>query len=511
LEEVEKKLQPLKKKHAGLDKELKLIWKDLLKYLFSPIEKHCTKINKTSSVEKKANLQLQWLYWMQSRLLKLKRLNSEVVHLKVKKFALFPVTGFIPTHMPIDENAMRVFSKDDQLKDVFRNKPANFWEKKGVKCTRVTTDGVSITFTRQKQEIDPTIKRTCIPKIGRYVDDCKMDVMNDVDGVITIDLNRRNFGMIVYTPKQDVLHAQLQKPILHKKLSISVKTWRRLRGIDISRRRLQRIEKEGEYFQQHKKDLLGVKFVSADDFHTSMSKLDPHLKSFLELYKARSLRKAKMESYSLKQNLFKRLKEYIFEKLEVVPERTLIVLGDGGFAHNSKGHDAMPQGSVLFSAWEKVGLKICYIDEFRTSKCCSLCGNHEMKPAKIVQGIKGKPIVVLEETGEMKRYPMNTCRINERPWGLKVCDVAHHDICKSPSLMVSSLKKPSILSRSYVVWDRDLNACLNMVRLVGDHFQSLNSGVRRMFHLSRHTILDTDDLKEIAPIDLIKNKTKHVT
>jgi hypothetical protein len=56
-----------------------------------------------------------------------------------------------------------------------------------------------------------------------------------------------------------------------------------------------------------------------------------------------------------------------------------------------------------------------------------------------------------------------------------------------------------------------LNACLNMVRLVGDHFQSLNSGVRRMFHLSRHTILDTDDLKEITSINLIKNKTKHVT
>ena len=62
--------------------------------------------------------------------------------------------------------------------------------------------------------------------------------------------------------------------------------------------------------------------------------------------------------------------------------RALIVLGDGTFRHNSRGHLTMPAGHRLFAALRHLGEYIVWVDEFRTSMCCSSCGS-EMEQAVI--------------------------------------------------------------------------------------------------------------------------------
>jgi hypothetical protein len=68
-----------------------------------------------------------------------------------------------------------------------------------------------------------------------------------------------------------------------------------------------------------------------------------------------------------------------------VKSRLLILLGDGTFRHNSAGHLTMPGGHRLFRELRRLGEHIRWIDEFRTSKCCSSCGNAEMEQAILVK------------------------------------------------------------------------------------------------------------------------------
>jgi hypothetical protein len=51
-----------------------------------------------------------------------------------------------------------------------------------------------------------------------------------------------------------------------------------------------------------------------------------------------------------------------------------IVQIDGSFRHNSAGHLTMPTGSKMFGEMKRLGEYICWVDEHRTSKCCSTCG-----------------------------------------------------------------------------------------------------------------------------------------
>ncbi|KAL2918532.1 hypothetical protein HK105_201933 [Polyrhizophydium stewartii] len=60
--------------------------------------------------------------------------------------------------------------------------------------------------------------------------------------------------------------------------------------------------------------------------------------------------------------------------------RIFFVIGDADFQHNSRGHLTMPTVTPLFEALRQQGETVCWVDEHRTSKCCSKCG-HEMQQA----------------------------------------------------------------------------------------------------------------------------------
>jgi hypothetical protein len=65
-------------------------------------------------------------------------------------------------------------------------------------------------------------------------------------------------------------------------------------------------------------------------------------------------------------------------------KRLLIVLGDGSFAHNSRGHVTMPSSQRMFDGLTALGELVRWVDEHRSSKCCSSCGD-EMEAAFIAK------------------------------------------------------------------------------------------------------------------------------
>jgi hypothetical protein len=64
--------------------------------------------------------------------------------------------------------------------------------------------------------------------------------------------------------------------------------------------------------------------------------------------------------------------------------RLCITLGDGSFRHNSVGHLTMPTGARMFRELRRLGEEIRWVDEFRTSKCCSACAA-DLQPAFLLR------------------------------------------------------------------------------------------------------------------------------
>ncbi|KAK9249582.1 hypothetical protein V1506DRAFT_526388, partial [Lipomyces tetrasporus] len=64
--------------------------------------------------------------------------------------------------------------------------------------------------------------------------------------------------------------------------------------------------------------------------------------------------------------------------------RLLIVLGDGSFRHNMRGHASTSTAKRIFQELSKLGEMVRWVDEHRTSKCCSSCGE-EMEQAVLVK------------------------------------------------------------------------------------------------------------------------------
>ena len=119
---------------------------------------------------------------------------------------------------------------------------------------------------------------------------------------------------------------------------------------------------------------------------------------------------------------------------------------------------------------------ICWIDEFRTSKCCSRCGGDQMKECLVMRHIH-KTIPETEQT-EVKYKPL-------RPWGLRVCTSSQ---CRQR------------------VWDRDVNADLNMIRRTGNYLNQRGRDKVDLDYLCRkqrdHD--EVDDHAAVKVVDLIR-------
>ena len=130
---------------------------------------------------------------------------------------------------------------------------------------------------------------------------------------------------------------------------------------------------------------------------------DSHLAQLLEAYSNITFRCLRMEQYSADQSLYMALQNKIYRQLKVIdpllshprfkhgsewPETTpthrlLILIGDGSFAHNSRGHLPTPSGQRIFDELRMLGEIVLWINEYRTSLCCSLC-HSQMEQATIL-------------------------------------------------------------------------------------------------------------------------------
>jgi hypothetical protein len=129
------------------------------------------------------------------------------------------------------------------------------------------------------------------------------------------------------------------------------------------------------------------------------------LARILQHYRQPIFRRLRMESYMASQRFYTYVQDKIYtvlnrqghafvnprklinpkqrdaEKLQCAA-RLLIVLGDGDFQHNSRGHITQPSGSRLFRELRLRNEHIRWVNEHRTSLTCSVC-TEDMVPAII--------------------------------------------------------------------------------------------------------------------------------
>lgn len=61
------------------------------------------------------------------------------------------------------------------------------------------------------------------------------------------------------------------------------------------------------------------------------------------------------------------------QMVELENQRTLVLMGDGCFDHASKGNEPIPSAKRAFHELQRLGMNVCFVNEFRTSKLCSNC------------------------------------------------------------------------------------------------------------------------------------------
>jgi hypothetical protein len=440
------------------------------------------KVKEEDMPSKVASLRCVWLYAILKRLEQIEEAHlthegrsrsrgtnsNKVSSSRVKLYHLFPLTGFVPAHIEVDEKMLMAMDKyfydeklhlmknmnaDDPRKSIalppptdkswrrYFNRPDKFWFDASTKrsCSCISTDGFGASFLKgvvkmiaiQTVERAPfirgSIKRKSTPvdpiptrasRLPYHTSETLESLeAKNVVGIAAIDLNRKNFMVLVFRMIEFLIESNNSRVTdaarsgevntrdsKDKKVKISKAEYKHVRGITRAQQERSRLAINKFSTANDAQVFLcppSIKGTSTDlieAWKTFMNAEDRMWKC-LEFYRHRRFREMRMESYANEQKLWVYIQDKIYRELStaevplhnprlsqkarrdedgalVAPtkNRLMIALGDGGFAHNSKGHITMPSGSKFFDRLEYLNEYVRWVDEFNTSKCCSSCG-----------------------------------------------------------------------------------------------------------------------------------------
>ena len=259
-------------------------------------------------------------------------------------------------------------------------------------------------------------------------------------GIVTIDTNRKNFFVAVYEPLGQLMLAEQQREQggqtsdtipFHVVIRLSKAEYKTLRRIKHSNRvsddLLEKVMPSEASPPEWKSPPSLKGPVSREGLAAWRAWANAFAPRALEVHALHTLRRLRLESYAAQCKMWPAIQKKIYQQIDagvrreqvrlrregegeaadrlVIPvcppkpgsraarkgdvaPRLVIAFGDGSFRHNSVGHITMPSGHKAFAELEKLGERICWMDEFRTSTCCSACGSETTeavllkKPAK---------------------------------------------------------------------------------------------------------------------------------
>jgi hypothetical protein len=106
---------------------------------------------------------------------------------------------------------------------------------------------------------------------------------------------------------------------------------------------------------------------SIDDYRHYLAYILQHKQTLLEFYGERKWSRMRWKTYINKQKAY----DEICKRITSNDKRTIVAFGNGGFSSSSKGHAPGPVKQLL---WElRKRCRVRTVDEYRTSKTCSLC------------------------------------------------------------------------------------------------------------------------------------------
>ena len=110
-----------------------------------------------------------------------------------------------------------------------------------------------------------------------------------------------------------------------------------------------------------------------DDWPAYTSAITPLLVDIAAAYKARGLRRWRFRAYQLRDRTLDQLCSKIIGKS---PQTVLVAFGNANSCSTGFGYAPAPQGRLRRRLSRIHGARVCLIDEFRTSRCCSNEGCH---------------------------------------------------------------------------------------------------------------------------------------
>jgi hypothetical protein len=106
---------------------------------------------------------------------------------------------------------------------------------------------------------------------------------------------------------------------------------------------------------------------SIDGYRNHLTYILQHKQTLLEFYGERKWSRMRWKTHINKQKAY----DEICSRITNNDKRTVIAFGSGGFSSTSRGHASGPVKQLLWELRKRCRVRI--VDEYRTSKICSLC------------------------------------------------------------------------------------------------------------------------------------------
>jgi hypothetical protein len=430
-EKEEKELENL-----NLEKEVFDISGDILNTL--EIEFECNYLNylkeknmtgKEKSVNKLGyTTPIRWIIpWMNFML---NEFTNEKEKYPIKLFTIFPIVQNVPNHLTCNQQFMRILyesvtnkkiGKSDTIWQIelFKLEP-KFW----TGWTQLLTDGISICFSQTRnfyEERDNKDKKVKKKKIK------ESNKIQEAERYISIDTNRRNLFVAAERTKESI------KEYRDIKYALGNGEWKTIRGLKKYNHKLKFKLEQNKFIQEliNSPNMATKGNIEVMINHISFISLNWN--NLFSFYHQKWFRRSRMNNYIASEKGWTYVRDKLNLSSTIDRKSSLIILGDGAFNCSSTGHDPTPSANKMYHKLKRLGCRIVWQDEFRTSKLCSCCSSI-VEPLSVK--INDKRILDKNKLESInKRY--------SEPWGLRICS---NKLCRK-------------------IWDRDMNACINMLNL----------------------------------------------
>ena len=193
--------------------------------------------------------------------------------------------------------------------------------------------------------------------------------------------------------------------------------WNEIRGSKQEAKKRQTNLSSAEQVLQDilKNDLMKTKTSSIDLFKAHINFITSNWNKLLTYYSTPFHRRSRMTLYIKGQQSWTYVRDKLGLKTADARKNTLLVIGEGNFPIH-RGHAAVPSAEKLQHHMHRLGVRTVLVDEYRTSKLCSVC--------KTVVKEAHRPQHHVEHRFRIRLCPNKDC---------------------------------------HTLWNRDVNACINML------------------------------------------------